>query len=140
MKEVIQLLKEKNHFLEKFYRLNEVELLNFVEGKFEGLEVFYNQREGLLDMIKKVDEMIDNSGINAILPDEIQAVDKREILNCLSLKNELVTRILSQDLQILSYIETVKSQIIKELSQVRAARKVMGHRSGGGNRRLDEEY
>jgi hypothetical protein len=50
---IIELLKEKNSCLEKFYRLNEAELENFAANDFNNVERFYANREGLLMIIKK---------------------------------------------------------------------------------------
>ena len=140
MKTVIELLNEKNHCLEKFFRLNEAELENFANGVFEGLEGFYAAREGLLEIIRKVDEMIERSNDAEISVGAVDATESKSVENALSYKNELVARILEQDLRILSNIEQAKSNIIKELTQVRAARKAVG--AYGGNtsgENLDEE-
>lgn len=140
MQEIIELLEEKNHCLEKFYRLNESELLNFTEGNFDNLEGFYQSRESLLELVQKIDGRIEESnGCNFEQPRATDA-EKRLMLESISYKNDLVTRILAQDLQILSIIEKTKSGIIKELSSVRAARKAMkGYHSGGGSNQLDEK-
>ena len=58
---LITLVYEKNHYLEKFYSLNERELVNFLAGNFENLEGFYQSREQILEMIRYVDMQIDKS-------------------------------------------------------------------------------
>ena len=126
METIVKLLEEKNIFLEQFFGLNEAELIKFAEGNFDNLETFYNSREGLLNIIGKLDELIDKTHSDDIDIKAIAPAQKKEILKCLDYKNELVTQILSQDLQILSFIENKKSDIIKELSQVKAARKAVG--------------
>lgn len=142
MERIVELLTEKNNCLEKFYRLNETELMNFSEGNFENLETFYNSRETILEMVQAVDRMIDSVNQIEDVHGNIDDDSKKKIINALSYKSELVTRILSQDLQILSFIETAKSDIIKELAQVRAARKALaGYQSSGSvAKRLEEEY
>ena len=45
METIINLLKDKNYHLEKFHELNATELINFVDGNFDNLEVFYQSRE-----------------------------------------------------------------------------------------------
>ena len=140
MQDIIQILKEKNQHLEKFFELNEQEMLSFNDGNFDNLEVFYQSREALLEMIHILDERIEKSNQAESIPAMISDKQKVEILKALDKKNELVTGILSQDLQILSCIESAKSTIIKELSQVRTAKKVIGsYKSGEPNKRLDEE-
>lgn len=138
MENIIRLLQEKNEHLEQFHDLNEGELLNFAEGNFDNLEVFYHSRETLLQIIQRIDSSLETH-ISGEQAEPIPA-ESKAILKALDSKNELVTRILSQDLQILSFIETAKSSIIKELAQVRTARKAVGgYRSGPPKARIDEK-
>lgn len=139
MDTIIQLLQDKNNHLEKFYKINESELLNFTEGNFENIEHFYKARETILDIIHRIDELIEQ-GQEDFDQTKIADTDKKSVLNALSIKNDLVTRILSQDLQILSAIEKAKSNIIRELAQVKGARKAVGgYRTKSRSNRLDEE-
>lgn len=141
MNHIVDLLKEKNQFLEKFYNLNEQELVNLNEGNFENVEVFYNNREGILATINKIDKMIEGEGQFVEDAELISDQEKHSILVALNYKNELVTQILSQDLQILSVIEQTKSELIKDLSQVQTARKVFqAYKSGESRPQLDEEF
>ena len=140
METIINLLKDKNYHLEKFHDLNSAELLNFAEGNFDNLEVFYQSRETILDLVRCIDRLIDAA--TAAQEDSIQASDaeKKEITSCMNMKNELVTRILAQDLQILSMIEQAKSNIIKELRQVQSAKKAVGaYKTGDVVNKLDEK-
>ncbi len=140
METIINLLKDKNYHLEKFHELNSTELLNFAEGNFDNLEVFYQSRETILDLIRCIDRLIDAA--TGAQEGQIQATDgeKREITGCMNMKNELVTRILAQDLQILSMIEQAKSNIIRELRQVQSAKKAVGaYKTGDVVNKLDEK-
>lgn len=140
METIINLLKDKNYHLEKFHELNSTELMNFAEGNFDNLEVFYQSRETILDLIRCIDRLIDAA--TAAQEGQIQAsdADKREITGCMNLKNELVTLILGQDLQILSMIEQAKSNIIKDLRQVQSAKKAVGaYKTGDVINKLDEK-
>jgi hypothetical protein len=140
MNSIIDLLNEKNQHLEKFFRLNEAQLENLTCSNFNGLDAFYAQREGVLAIINKIDEMIERSNEIPLDSVDIDNAIKNEILTALNYKSELVSRILEQDLHILSAIEKEKSGIIKELTQVRAAKKAIGsYKSGGTSSRLDEE-
>lgn len=60
MLRIIDLLNQKNHFLEKFYTLNENEILNFASGIFDNLESFYQSREKILELIKYIIMKISN--------------------------------------------------------------------------------
>jgi hypothetical protein len=122
MVKIIQLLNQKNHLLEKFYTLNERELLNFVKSNFDNLEHFYRSREKILELIKIVDNEIEVAPL--LEPHETQY--RAEIKEALAIKDEYVNRILAQDLEVLSCIETAKSDIIKELQDIRRAKHAVG--------------
>lgn len=140
MQQIVELLTEKNQYLEKFYRLNEGEILSIAQGDFENLENFYQSRDGILNMIFKIDELVEKANAGFDDSVQIEPSQKKSILLALDYKNELVNRILAQDLQILSCIESAKSGIIKELAQVRATKKALGsYKSGAETKTLDEE-
>lgn len=138
--ETVELLMEKNNCLEKFFRLNESELMNFTSGNFDSLEEFYETREGILEIIKRIDMLLDE---NNQAPVNIEAVSpefKKNVLEAFRYKNDLVSRILAQDLEILSALESAKTDIIRELSQVKSSKKAIGsYKSGSPTSRLDEE-
>ena len=140
MDTIINLLNDKNYHLEKFLHINEGELLNFAEGNFDGLEVFYQSRETILDLVRCIDRLIETAADSHGEKPQISGAHKREMLQSMNLKNDLVQRILAQDLQILSVIEQEKSNIIKELRQVRSGKKAVGaYKSGDAASKLDEE-
>src|SRR5690606_19375319 len=114
MLRIITLLNEKNHYLEKFYSLNETELKNFLDGRFETLESFYESREKILEIIKYIDAQIDKERIKD--PHSTISEDhKNQVRRSLLMKDQFVEKILQQDLQILSCIEATKNNMIKEL-------------------------
>jgi hypothetical protein len=125
MERVIELLKEKNQYLEKFYWVNEQELINFGVGNFDSVEDFYQVREKLLELIAGVDGSIEKENkrkISTPVSDNLR--DQVELILCS--KEELVKSILAQDLQILTYIEKEKSNIIRELRSNAQAKKAVG--------------
>lgn len=139
MDTIINLLKDKNEHLDKFRLLNESELLNFSEGIFDNLETFYQARETILDMIRCIDRLVD-AAASPQDPTQVRDADKKVMLQLMNQKNDLVTHILGQDLQILSVIEAAKSNIIKELRQVQGAKKAVGaYKSGEAPPKLDEK-
>lgn len=136
---LIELLKDKNFCLEKFYKTNEAELDNFRNGEFEGLEEFYKNREGLLKIVKKIDDMVGAQNSQE-MADSIAPDMKQALIEEVEYRNYLVSKILEQDLEILSAIETAKSQIIKDLTQVRTTKKALGsYKSGKARSRFNEE-
>lgn len=138
MQRVVELLKQKNHFLEKFCALTEQEIKKFFDGNFESLEYFYQTREDILKMIKYIDESVNQVNmqtINQVASEEI----KNQIEEQLNTKNQYVNRILSLDLEVLSCIEEAKSSIIKELQGLRKNKKaISGYKSGTTVHRLDD--
>ncbi len=138
MLRIISLLNQKNHYLEKFYSLNETELLNFAAGDFGRLEDFYQTREKILEMIKYLDQELDRTQGESLPPATND--HKRDIREALAIKEEYVNRILSQDLEILSCIESAKSNIIRELQDIRRTKRaVNGYKSKMRDQQLDEE-
>lgn len=138
MLRIIELLAQKNHYLENFYSVNEGEILNFARNDFSGLEAFYQTREKILEAIRYIDSEIEKSTA------ESQATaspeQKREISQSLAIKDEYVGRILSQDLEVLACIEAAKSGIIRELQDIKKTKKAVGsYKSKTFNNRLDEE-
>jgi hypothetical protein len=141
MNAVMTLLNDKNEHLHKFLQLNEIELINFMQGNFDNLEIFYQSRETILDLIRCIDGLVEVAlKDNPTAAADIEASDKKDLLRCLNRKSDLVQQILAQDLQILSVIEQAKSDIIKDLRQVQSAKKAVGaYKSGETKNQLDEE-
>lgn len=140
MTRIVTLLNEKNHYLEKFYSLNEVELVNFAQGQFDNIEHFYQTRERILDVLKYVDAQIEKAHDDMGMMAEVNADARLEIKEALKIKDEYVTRIIEQDIQVLACIEMAKNSIIKELQEVRRGRKAVGgYKSKTFNNRLNEE-
>lgn len=138
MLRIVTLLDKKNHFLEKFYTINETELLNFAQSNFDNLESFYQSREKILSLIRYLDEQIDQLQGDPSL--EVSDQARRKTAEALAIKEEYVNRILAQDLEILACIEQAKSNIIRELQEIRRTRRVVGsYKSKTFTKRLDEE-
>jgi hypothetical protein len=138
---LISLVYEKNHYLEKFYSLNESELSNFLQGNFGNLETFYQTREKILEMIRYVDVQIDKTHNDVVrsghdLSDSI----KKELKKAMKIKDEYVERIIGQDLDVLACIDRAKTDIIREMQTLKKGKKAMtGYRMPDFQNRLDEE-
>lgn len=128
MDRIIALLREKNLYLEKFYFINEQELINIGGGNFDTIESFYQARDKILDLVNCVDGLLNEE--NSRKPEgnsaDLTAEQRSEIEALLRSKDEIVKAILVQDLQILTYIEKEKSNIIRELSANNKARRAVG--------------
>lgn len=141
MKRIIGLMNEKNHYLEKFYSLNETELVNFLKGEFDTIEHFYDTREKILEIIKYIDAQIDEAQRrDPAAVDAATDKDRGQVREALTIKDEYVSRIVEQDLQVLSCIEDAKNSIIRELQDIRKSKKAVGgYRAPSFSKRLDEE-
>jgi hypothetical protein len=128
---LIQFLNEKNHFLEKFFSLNEKQISLLESGQFDEIEKFYNQREDLLKILKYIDAEIYKAHMsNKESQNTFTEQNKQDIRETLRAKEIYVRKILDQDLIVLSLIDEAKSKIIKELQEVQKARKALaGYRS-----------
>lgn len=124
MERVIALLKEKNFYLEKFFAVNEHELINFGAGDFENVEAFYQARDKMLDLIRCIDGLIEEENARTVTP--VTNDQRKEAEALLKQKDDWVTAILAQDLQLLEYVEKEKSNIIRELKTTQAARRAVG--------------
>lgn len=143
MLRIITLLNQKNHYLEKFCSINESELRNFKNGQFDNLETFYNARDKMLEIISYIDAEIDslNSEARGETLSQVTAELRNHARQLLESKDSYVNKILTQDLEILTCIESAKSNLIRELQEVRRSKDVMSrYKSGiGSTRQLDEE-
>ncbi|MES3038340.1 MAG: hypothetical protein V4736_10570 [Bdellovibrionota bacterium] len=139
MKRIVSLLEQKNHYLEKFASLNEEEIGRFMENNFDNLETFYNAREHMLEIINYIDSQIklDEPTISA---ESISDYERKAVKELLKAKGEYVNHIIQQDLEILACIDHTKSEIIRELQEIKKNKKaVSGYKSPLFGSRLDEE-
>ncbi len=140
MERIIELLNEKNHYLEKFYALNETELINFSRDSFDNLENFYRTREKILEIIKYLDSELNRAHTQSVDVAKASSEHKRTAREALAVKDEYVTRIIEQDIEVLTHIEAAKNGIIRELQDLRKNRKaISGYKSPMFEQRLDEE-
>ena len=139
MDRIVKLLEKKNSYLEKFYSINEDELLNFSQGNFDAIEGFYKMRDHLLKIIRHIDSEVEE--VQKIPTFQVTLEGRNQVKEALAVKDEYVNRILGQDLQILACIEKAKSNIIRELQDIKRTKSVMGkYKSGAATqRRLNEE-
>jgi len=115
MKSLVELLKHKNHFLEKFYSTNESELKRLFQSNFDNLDNFYHTRDSILEVLQHIDGEINKIHVTQF---ELSDDEKKQAHKELEVKELFVSRIIAQDLEILQTIENEKNKIIIELSDV----------------------
>jgi hypothetical protein len=124
MERVIALLTEKNDYLEKFYAINEHELINFSAGDFENVEIFYQTRDKVLDLIRCIDQLLEDENTRMFMNDT--DANRSQVTRLFAEKDRLANAILAQDVEILSHIDREKTKIIKELRGTQQARRAVG--------------
>jgi len=141
MTRILTLLNQKNHYLEKFYSLNEKELMNFLKGDFDGIEEFYSTREKILEVIKYIDSEIDKTQTDPVDTRSPAIVSlRKKIAETFRVKSLYVEKIVQQDIEILSCIESAKNSIIRELQELSRGKKAVGgYKSKTYYQKLDEE-
>ena len=122
MKRLLELMDQKNHYLEKFYTINETHIEQFLKSRFEEINEFYNARENILEILKYIDQEIKIVSHSA---KEESLLDVQKLKACLSVKDTFVQKIIEQDIDILACIEAEKNSIIQELKEVRMGKKVI---------------
>lgn len=138
MTRIIDLLMHKNHYLENFYATNEEALEQFRVGDFASIEEFYQTRERILDNVRYIDSELNKA--QEEISGDIESEARQEVRRHLAIKDEYVSRILEQDLEILACIEKAKSQIIRELRDIqKSKRAVSGYKTKSFSHRLNEE-
>ncbi|MCB0368397.1 MAG: hypothetical protein KDD45_02900 [Bdellovibrionales bacterium] len=137
MKRILELMEQKNHYLEKFYSINETSIQLFLEDRFEIINDFYDQRENILEILKYIDEEISRVSQNT-RSDNLPDLEK--LKEALKVKDIFVQKIIEQDMTILSCIESAKNSIIKELRDVKKGQKIVSaYKTPSFNKKLEEE-
>jgi len=126
MEQVLKLIKERNSYLKKFYTINKAELFRLTEGDFTRLEFFYKNRDNLLDMVSHIETSINGRLREIPAGTHITPELKNDVQMELNLKDEIISEILRQDIEILSIIEQAKNQIIKELQDLSKKKNAVG--------------
>ena len=80
---VVDLLNQKNHYLEKFYALNESEISVMAQGEFENLNSFYQTREQILEVIQYIDrQLFEENSIHALDFEEAEMSGRSRGFEC----------------------------------------------------------
>jgi hypothetical protein len=124
MSKVLDLLKEKNFYLERFLEESQKERTRFKARRFGNLDSLYNKREQILLNIQSIDRRI-----NTICEEEgedlLKAPKKEEMNALLKTIKTNVQSIMEEDLEIISFIENEKTKIIQEIGKTKEGRKVL---------------
>ena len=123
MSRVLDLLKEKNFYLEKFLEESRKKRTQFKARRFENLQSLYEKREKILYNIQSIDKKINkicsNQNFEILNPPK-----KSEMAQLLKKIRSNVSDIIQEDLQIISCIENEKSEIIKKMRRKKSFREI----------------
>ena len=126
MNRIIQLFKERNHYLDKFIDLNASELQKFNSGNFEDVEVFYETRDRLLNLLKCLEDLIEleyESIKNKTIV--VDASIKKDIQYLLQQKEDKIQIIVEQDIELISLVDQEKTKIYHTMKSIKKGRKVI---------------
>lgn len=124
---LIQLLEQKNHFLEKLLSLNELQAALLKAGEIDTLDEFYLRREKIIDTIGYIDSQLKIAFEESI---DLSEAQREVVEHLLFIKDEYVNHIMNLEMTILSSLETIKNQILKDLIDTHRQRKrLQGYQS-----------
>ncbi len=117
MKEVLESLEMKNHYYEKFLSTT-LKLLNQARNNvWDELEFYVDNRERILNIIRSYDHKISEQ----MSEKEVSASDKdrykHQVQALLDTRAILAKKIVDADLELISRIDEMKMDTIKELKQ-----------------------
>ena len=124
MDKIVELLNEKNFYLEKFLEESRVEKSRFRARQFENLEQLYKKREEILKNIHSIDDRIQSLMEKDKNPNT-ESLVKNKANTILENIKKNVHFIMQEDLGIISSIEREKSKIIQEIAKSREGRRAL---------------
>lgn len=115
MEEVIHYLEMKNKYYEKFFNISTKFLSETNNDQWSNLQFFVENRERLLNIIRSLDQKIARAFKESNASEDEMNSYRESLKKLLNRKNYLGEKIISIDLQLISKIDTMKNQTIKNL-------------------------
>jgi hypothetical protein len=115
MEEVIEYLKMKNKYYEKFYTISTKFLEETNRDHWDNLSFFVENRERLLNIIRSLDLKIARAFKESTNNEAEMESYKATLQQLFDKKKHLGERIISIDLQLISRIDSMKTETIKKL-------------------------
>lgn len=117
MEEVVHYLEMKNQYYDKFLEISEKFLHQNEESKWEDLPFFVDNRERILNIIRSFDLRIAKAFEKAPPSQDQLVVYRARVRSLMNRRKEVADRILEIDLELMSQIDEVKSETIRELKK-----------------------
>ena len=115
MEEVLHYLDLKNRYLDKFLGLTQKFLEQVHRGKWDEINLFIDNRERILNIIRYFDQKIaKHFDLVELGVAELDTFRPR-VKSLLDLRASITRRIINIDLQLISEIDEVKSETVREL-------------------------
>lgn len=138
MHRIVQLMAERNQYLVRYFNLNERELKLYRASNFDSLDAFYETRQAILEVVGALDAKIEEE-LMALTVEDVDN-NQQDMAKLLSEKDSIVEKVLDQDLQVISLIETEKGKILREIHDSKTNRKAVGaYKSGKVKRSYEQE-
>lgn len=131
--------RKKEHFLEEFARLNDLEIKRLASRNTDGLDVFFDKREKIIEILKHIEKQIKEC-VHAQFSDKKTLSINQRVDDDQKVINELLNRIIEQNRQIDILMRNSKGAIADEIHLLRKNRKsVSQYKSKTSHRQIDEE-
>jgi len=115
MEEVLHYLQLKNYYYEKFYSVTTRFHENTLKNEWNDIEFFLDNRERILNIIRSFDFKVANAFENINLKDDDVTRYRVPVKSLLDARNEWVQKIVALDIELISKIDDIKSETIKDL-------------------------
>ena len=115
MEEVIQYLEMKNNYYQKFFDISLKFLTEAKSDQWDNLKFFVENRERLLNIIRSLDQKIARAFNESSMTEEEMNSYRENLKRLFDQKKSLGEKIISIDLQLISKVDYLKTQTIKDL-------------------------
>ena len=109
MKEIINLLRQKNDYLQQFERISSKAYHRLCLGDYSHIDTFYHDRQRLLNIMDQIDKQL-----NSITPVAVSEKDKKTMLSLIQEKKKITMSVLQKDLLIHSYLNDAQYDTAQE--------------------------
>ena len=117
MDDVLAYLELKNRYYDKFLSITEKFLVGARHNKWEGLELFVDSRERILNIIRSFDFKIAQCFEKSKLNNQQIEFYRPQVKDLLDHRDGLVSKIVNADLELVQHLEEVRSETIRDLKR-----------------------
>ena len=117
MEEVLEYLQMKNQYYEKFLSVTIKLLEQARRNQWDELEFYVDNRERILNIIRSFDHKIARVFKDESLSDTEMELYRPQVKRLLQQRAEIANRIVAVDLELISKIDEMKSETIKDLKK-----------------------